>query len=313
MRYKSHMNPQAGRLKHTIRQELLQVYEDGFDKPMGAGALPTLAAIARGLFMREDETKASDHDFVEALLHRAIARMQEDRRLGTEILLDLLTYREPRVTVRRDRAADQLGYGSGDSLRNSTPGKRQIITTIIEEVVTATLALGVSLPSVHRQIYGDTRILISALDQGAGPLTDYQAPVLDFSSKHKVLTLAVKLDLPAIFGQGEFPDWSHLPTTRIEIIVPRAKQSIQRVRACLHVISALIAEDSVDMIGPESFHLSLVPDSVLLWGCRHDSVRNHGATNTEFWVGNLIAQEAHNAGEQFDGLLTMYLRVQVEA
>jgi hypothetical protein len=135
------MNQGRDQRRVALSRDVTYIYGNGFHPMIASTAITALADLAEALSPAHNDGK-DDYcrQVVEALLHRAVDRLPTEVRAGVASLLGIDEPDKQTVGVRRNRAAEHLGYKNGESLRKATQ-RGNYIKALLGDVTDQLLAL----------------------------------------------------------------------------------------------------------------------------------------------------------------------------
>lgn len=197
-------------LKDALVSDVGRIYKQGFHAMIEAASIPALAELAEALSPTRADGKADYYrQVIEALLRRAIDRLPSEVRAGSADLLGINEPNKQRIGVRRNSAAANLGFESGDSLRQSKRAGRKVIDLLLEGVVDQLLVLASDAGFAYT-----ARFTLSAAHRGAAHVSVSQE--LDTSELEAAQPLSRMLlrELQDLFTMGfdQMQEKSLMPT-----------------------------------------------------------------------------------------------------
>lgn len=249
--------------------DLTYLYEEGLDPSLDKSEVPDLVALAETLLEGgSDNEDASWTEIVAALLYRATTEMDEKRREGITTLLgigDDDAHRTLEVTFRRNEAAPQLGYSSGDSLRQTKKHGRRVTDLLLEELVGYLVDLAEQHPDYRYILRTNRDVQLSALPTRYEDLLRYERRNFEIDIENLVpFTLRIYLDTLELYGKTLEWDWALVYMTHLRVALPTTASDRQQVVGHIFVGNTLLATGATSIFGTEPFLVSYAPGSAKL-------------------------------------------------
>lgn len=245
IRYNEPMNQGRDQRRVALSRDVTYIYGKGFHPMIAATSIPALADLAEALSPAGNDGK-DDYcrQVVEALLHRAIDHLSTEVRAGVASLLGIDEPDKQTVGVRRNRAAEHLGYKSGESLRKATR-RGNYIEALLGDVVDQLLALqseaGLS-PEAH--------LTPAASRSAATSVPMRAADIPDAATRVQVIVLGQFQKIHELGTEKAVND-GHVPvlTSVAEFLYPSAGTTLEKTEALLTWVIGQHASDSRELLG----------------------------------------------------------------